>query len=216
MHPRPSHLPHVRLLGHPRSINVRKVRWTCDEIGLDYVQEDWGGNTRSTADAAFRVLSPKGLVPVLVDGPLVLTESNTIMRYLAAKHGRDDLLPADPIGRARVEEVMDWQATEFNAAWRPAFLSIVRGSPHAGTDEQVRASLNEWSRMLRLLEGRLADGRRHVCGGAFTLADIVIGLSVNRWFQTPMARPDMPLSRAYFARLMERPAARAYMGGDTD
>lgn len=111
---------------------------------------------------------------------------------------------------------MDWQATEFNTAWRAAFLSIVRGSPRAGTDEQIRQSLNEWARMLRLLEGRLADGRRHVCGSTFTLADIVIGLSVNRWFQTPMARPDMPLSRAYLARLMERPAARAYMGGDTD
>ncbi|MGU3494318.1 glutathione S-transferase family protein [Xanthobacteraceae bacterium A53D] len=209
--------PYLRILGHFRSINVRKVRWTCEEIGLAYVQEDWGGASRSTNDPAFRVLNPKGLVPVMVDGSSVLTESNTIMRYLAAKHGRADLLPADPLGRAQVEEVMDWQATEFNTAWRVAFLSIVRNRPDAGTEDQIRASLAEWARMMRLLEGRLADGRRHVCGATFTLADIVIGLSLNRWFQTPMAHPDMPLCEAYYQRLLQRPAVKPYlMGGETD
>ncbi len=39
-----------------------------------------------------------------------------------------------------------------------------------------------------------------------TLANIPIGLSVNRWFMTPMQRPSFPAVEAYYERLSERPA----------
>lgn len=206
----------LRILGKRQSINVRKVLWTCDEIGLDYLQEDWGAGTRAVSDPEFLALNPKALVPVLVDGGEVLTESNTIVRYLAARHRRTDLLPADAMARAQVEEMMDWQATELNGSWRAAFLALARKSPGAWTPEQVRASRAEWAAMMQVLEQRLAAGGPHVCGDTFTLADIVIGLSVNRWFQTPMERPDLPRAHAYWQRLMQRPAAKPHLGGATD
>jgi len=206
----------LRILGKRQSINVRKVLWTCDEIGLDYLQEDWGAGTRAVSDPEFLALNPKALVPVVVDDGAVLTESNTIVRYLAAKHARTDLLPSDALARARVEEMMDWQATELNQSWRTAFLAIARNNPGAATPEQVRASQTQWAAMMALLERRLARGGPYSCGGTFTLADIVIGLSVNRWFQMPMEWPDMPLARAYRQRLMERRAAKPYLGGATD
>lgn len=206
----------LRILGKRQSINVRKVLWACDEIACPYQQEDWGAGTRPTSDPSFIGLNPKGLVPVLVDGDLVLTESNTIVRYLAARHRRDDLLPTDPARRARVEEWMDWQATEFNNAWRIAFQVLVRRNPIAGGPTRVAQSLGEWTAMLELLERRLSEGAAFVGGESFTVADIVIGLSVNRWFQTPIERPPLPAVRAYLDRLMARPAARAHLGGDTD
>jgi glutathione S-transferase len=70
--------------------------------------------------------------------------------------------------------------------------------------------------MLRLLEQRLASSGPYVCGDTFTVADIVIGLAVNRWFQSPIERPDQPLVRAYCDRLMQRPAARPHLGDGTD
>jgi glutathione S-transferase len=121
----------LRILGKRQSINVRKVLWTCDEIGLSYTQEEWGSGTRMTSEPEFRALNPKALVPVIVDDGAVLTESNTIVRYLARKYGRDDLLPADPLTRARVEEMMDWQATELNWSWRIVFQATVRKIPQA-------------------------------------------------------------------------------------
>ena len=206
----------LRILGTRRSINVRKVLWTCDEIGLRYAQEDWGAGARPTSDPQFLALNPKGLVPVVVDGDEVLTESNAIVRYLAASHGRTDLIPQDALARARVEEMMDWQATELNGSWRAAFLAIVRKNDDAGTPAQIAKSRAAWAAMMQLLERRLAAGDPYVCGGTFTVADIVIGLSVNRWFQTPMERPEMPAARAYWERLMQRPAAKPYLGGTTD
>ena len=206
----------LRILGNRRSINVRKVLWACDEIVLDYALEDWGAGVRATSDPEFLALNPKALVPVIVDDGEVLTESNAIVRYLAAKHGRTDLLPSDALARARVEEMMDWQATELNGSWRAAFLVLARKSPGAATTEQVRASQAQWATMMQLLERRLADDRAYVCGATFTAADVVIGLSVNRWFQMPIEVPDMPRARAYWQRLMERPAAKSYLGGATD
>jgi len=206
----------LQVLGKRQSINVRKVLWTCDEIGVPYEHEEWGAGTRPTSAPEFLSLNPKALVPVLIDGPSIITESNTIARYLAGKHDRTDLLPVEPLARAQVEEMMDWQATELNGSWRVAFQAIVRKNQIAGTAEQVAASLVEWARMMRLLERRLADGRLHVCGKPFTLADIVIGLSVNRWFQTPIERPELPSVRAYFDRLSQWPAAHTHLGDGTD
>lgn len=206
----------LRILGKRQSINVRKVLWTCDEIGVPYVLEEWGVSRRPTSDPRFLAFNPKALVPVLIDDGLVLTESNAIVRYLAAKFHRDDLLPADPQARALVEEMMDWQATEFNAAWRIAFQAIVRKNPKAGSEAQIDQSLREWTAMLRLLEHRMIAAGPYVCGEAFTVADIVIGLSVNRWFQAPIERAEVPGVRAYLERLLVRPAAKPHLGSGTD
>ncbi|MGD8325708.1 MAG: glutathione S-transferase N-terminal domain-containing protein [Sphingomonadales bacterium] len=98
----------MKILGQQKSINVRKVLWTCVELGLSPDCVDWGGEARSTSDPEFLSINPKGLIPVLVEGDFVLSESNTICRYLAAREGRDDLLPKEPAERAKVEAWMDW------------------------------------------------------------------------------------------------------------
>ncbi|MBM3522041.1 MAG: glutathione S-transferase [Alphaproteobacteria bacterium] len=206
----------LRILGNRRSINVRKVLWTCDEIGLAYTLEAWGADGRSTREPAFLALNPKGLVPVVFDGDDTLTESNTVTRYLAASHGRVDLLPASPIARARIESWMDWQASDLNSAWRTAFQALVRGNRDAGTPAQVSASLASWNGMMALIDRHLAQAGPHVCGDGFTVADIVIGLSVNRWLRAPIERPELPHVRGYFHRLASRPAARPHLGDGTD
>ncbi|MBB5882467.1 glutathione S-transferase [Xanthomonas arboricola] len=116
------------IYGKPTSINVRKVLWLCEELALDYTLHAYGSGFASVDTEAFRALNPNALVPVIRDGDLVLWESNTICRYLAARAGRADLLPTVPAARALVEQWMDWQATELNNAWRYAFMASVRGS----------------------------------------------------------------------------------------
>ncbi len=206
----------LRVLGKRSSINVRKVLWTCDEIGLVYEHEEWGTPDRPLSAVEFGRLNPKRLVPVLIDDGEGLTESNTIIRYLAATRGRRDLLPADALGRARVEEVMDWQATELNSSWRIAFQALVRGRRDLWTAPQIERSLAEWTAQMRLLEDRLAAVGPFVCGTSFTLADIVIGLSANRWLKAPIERPALPAVEAYMVQLGARDAAKSYLGPGTD
>lgn len=199
----------MKLLGKASSINVRKVLWTGAELGLAFEHEEWGSGHRPTDDPAFLALNPNGLVPVLRDGTLVLWESNTICRYLAAREGRDDLLPEAPAARARVEQWMDWQASELNPAWRPAFMALVRRSP-APDEAAVAASIAQWNRLMQVLDEQLARTGAHVTGADFTLADIVLGLSTNRWLMTPMPRPPLPAVQRWLDRLEQRAACRQH------
>ena len=196
----------LQVLGKSTSINVRKVLWLCDEIGLPHEQQQWGSGHRDTQLPEFTALNPNALVPVIRDGEFVLWESNTILRYLAARQACTGLLPADPAARARVEQWMDWQATELNNAWRPAFMGLVRRSPEHANPAMIEAGVRNWNRHMAMLDRQLALTGAFVLGDQFTLADIVLGLATNRWFMTPMERPPLAAVSAYYERLSQRPA----------
>lgn len=198
----------LKIYGHAGSINVRKVLWLCDELGLAFAREDRGGKFRSTAEPEFRALNPFGMVPVIDDEGFVLAESNTILRYLAASRGRTDLLPVEARPRARVEAWMDWQASDFNNSWRAVFQARVRGNPAIGA-EAAESSAAAFNAAVQIVDASLADGRDFLCGG-FSLADIVIGLSLHRWTSVPMAQPALTHVDAYYTRLCERPGFQRY------
>lgn len=196
----------LKILGKTTSINVRKVLWTCEEIGMDYLQEDYGSGFTPTETDEFRALNPNAMVPVIIDDDFVLWESNSICRYLVRKAGRDDLLPGEPRASADVERWMDWQATEFNNAWRYVFPALGRRDPAFNDPAAIAAGINQWNHCIGILEQQLQRTHHWVTGETFTLADVVLGLSVNRWKMTPFAKPDVPAIEAWFTRLNERPA----------
>lgn len=194
----------LTVLGKTTSINVRKVLWTCAEIGVPFELEEWGSGFRATDDPAFLALNPNAMVPVIRDGDVVLWESNTICRYLAGRHARHDLLPEGAARRAVVEQWMDWQAGELNNAWRYAFMALVRRSPAHGDAAAVAHSAANWNRHMLILENQLRQTGAYAAGDAFSLADIVLALSANRWQMTPVERPDTPAIDAWMARLALR------------
>jgi glutathione S-transferase len=195
----------LKILGRASSINVRKVLWTCAEIGLPFEREDWGVGFQPTSDPTFTALNPNALVPVVRDGDFVLWESNTICRWLASEHRRDDLLPSAPRDRAMVERWMDWQSTELNSAWRYAFYALVRQSAQHQDAKEVEASVRQWNRTMSLLDAQLQRTGAFAAGNQFTLADVVLGVSTHRWLATPIERPALPHVAAYHQRLSQRP-----------
>lgn len=200
----------LRILGKASSINVRKVLWTCAELDVAYDREDWGSGFRSPETPAFTALNPNAMVPVLIDGDFVLWESNAICRYLAAGQGRDDLLPTRPQERAHVEQWMDWQIAEMNPAWGYAFQALVRRNPERTDPAAIAASAERWTRHVAIVEERLRRTGAFMAGDTFTLADIVIALSVNRWLMTPIAHPSFPAIDVWLARLAPRPGFARY------
>ncbi len=198
----------ISLLGKLSSINVRKVAWTCDELGLPFVREDWGSGFRDTHVSDYVALNPNALVPVIRDGDFVLWESNTIIRYLANRYGAH-LYPTEPMARARVDQWLDWQATNLNTAWRYAFPALARNSPD-NDPVRVAESVKAWNDAIGILDGQLTRTGSHVAGDVFSLADIAIGLSVHRWLKTPMVHSEWPAAMAYYERLKQRPAFLPY------
>ncbi|MDG0853163.1 glutathione S-transferase family protein [Roseateles puraquae] len=199
----------MKLLGRLTSINVRKVMWTATLLGLELEREDWGAGFRSPQEPGYLALNPNGLIPVLLDGDFVLWESNSICRYLAAKVGDTPLLPTEPQARARVEQWMDWQAGELNNSWRVAFMALVRGQP--ATPEAIAAGVKGWNHHMGLLDAQLARTGAHVCGEAMTLADVVLGLSAQRWKNAPIERPLLPAVDAWLQRLAAQPGFADYV-----
>ncbi|WP_175995075.1 glutathione S-transferase family protein [Burkholderia vietnamiensis] len=202
----------LQILGKIPSINVRKVLWLCAELDLPFEQEDWGSGFRSTNDPAYLALNPNGLVPVIKDDDFVLWESNTIIRYLANRYGDDALYPADPRARARVDQWIDWQASDLNRSWVGAFLGLVRKSPQHQDPAAIAQSIAGWTNHMQVLNAHLDATDAFVAGEHFTLADIPIGLSVNRWFGTPFERPDLPAVQRYVERLATREGFKKYAG----
>ena len=59
-------MPELRILGRVTSINMRKVLWTADLIGIAYETELWGMPHRDPKAPEYLALNPNGLVPVIV------------------------------------------------------------------------------------------------------------------------------------------------------
>ncbi|KQW46321.1 MULTISPECIES: glutathione S-transferase family protein [unclassified Roseateles] len=193
----------MKLLGRLTSINVRKVMWTAAQLDLPLDREDWGAGFRSPQEAGYLAMNPNGLIPVLIDGDFALWESNTICRYLATQRYATTLLPTEAQARAKVEQWMDWQAGELNNSWRVAFMALVRGQP--ATPDAIEAGVANWNRHMGMLDAQLAQTGAHVTGDDFTLADVVLGLSAQRWKNAPITRVDLPAVEAWMQRLGARP-----------
>ncbi|MBX8510010.1 glutathione S-transferase [Pseudomonas cichorii] len=200
----------LRILGKASSINVRKVLWACAETGRPFEREDWGSGFRATDTPEFMALNPNVMVPVILEDDFVLWESNTIIRYLAAAHPDEGFYPSHPRARACIDQWIDWQATDLNKSWTYAFMSLVRRSAEFQDTDSLKASCSSWSRHMQILDRQLERTGAYVAGKSFTLADIPIGLSVNRWFETPLDHPDFPAVAAYYERLSERPGYLLY------
>ena len=201
----------LHIYGRANSINVRKVLWMCEEVGERFSRDDWGRGFRSTSDEEFRRVSKFGVVPVIVDDGFVLRESNTIVRYLATKHGRADLYPTELKARATAEQWMDWAATDAYVGIRPVFLGLqVKMAPFKDDPRAIAAGIEEWSQQMRRLDEHFAAGRAYVAGEAFTIGDIPVGLIVNRWFSIAFDKPALNHLSAYYDRLTERPGYRTH------
>src|SRR5256885_11517490 len=98
----------LKIWGRNNSINVQKVMWAVGELALPHERIDIGGAFGKNKEPAYLAMNPNGLVPTLQeDDGFLLWESNTIVRYLAAKHSAGTLEPAEPKQRALASQWMD-------------------------------------------------------------------------------------------------------------
>lgn len=200
----------ITIWGNADSINVQKVLWTCEELGLNYTRIDAGRNYGVVGTPEFRTLNPNGLVPTIDDGGYVVWESNTIVRYLAGQYAKDalpGLLPSDPRARADAERWMDWTNGSLWPALLPLFRAFMRTPAHARDPAHIEEQRLAALATMRLLDQHLA-GRDYVGGAAFTVGDIAAGCAAWRWFALPIERDALPGLERWFARLAERPACR--------
>ena len=195
----------LKLWGRLNSVNVQKVVWCLDEIGLAYERIDAGTPFGVNDTPDFLRMNPNGLVPVIGDDGFVLWESNAVVRYLSARYAQGSLWPADLRVRADADRWMDWQATTFLPAVGPAFMNLVRTSEAKRDAPAIEASRERGESAAAILDARLAN-RAFLAGDAFTMGDIPVGCVLHRWLHLPVERTVRPSLERYYERLRERPA----------
>ncbi len=190
--------------GRINSINVQKVVLACEELKLPYVRHDAGGAFGIVNTPEYRALNPNGLVPVLIDGDLVLWESNAIVRYIAAKYGAGTLWPTDHGQRALSDRWMDWNSISFYPKLHMAFWGLVRTPPEKRDHAAIEASIAATEPALDILEAELA-GKACLVGDNLTIGDIALVPCVFRWLHMPVNRKPRPHCEAWAAGLAGRP-----------
>jgi len=202
----------LKIWGRANSVNVQKVLWCCDELGLPFERVDAGLQFGRVNDPDYRELNPNGQVPTLVDGAFVLWESNAILRYLAMQYGASSALyPSEPKLRASIDRWLDWSLSTLAPAERPVFMALVRTPAQDRDMIALTSNLKTLVVRWKILDAHL-QGRFHIEGDRFTLADIVLGAFAKRWFGVEgIDRPPMPSLERWYQRVTQRAPFKKYI-----
>ncbi|KAB2845306.1 MAG: maleylacetoacetate isomerase [Burkholderiales bacterium] len=153
----------MKLHSYWRSSAAFRVRIALGLKGLPFdtqpVHLTLGGGEQHGAD--YRALNPQELVPTLVAGEAVLTQSLAIIEYLEESYPEPALLPRSPVARARVRALALAIACEIHPLNNLRVLQYLGQS--FGADEAAKAT---WYR--HWLETGLAPLERQLAASAQT------------------------------------------------
>jgi glutathione S-transferase len=196
----------LKIWGRISSINVKKVVWAAQELGLVFERIDAGRAFGNTTTPEYLGHNPNGAIPLIDDDGFMLWESNVIVRYLCAKHSRNTLYPDELHARFNAERWMDWQQAHLNPAGRDAFVQWFRTPVDARKPDLIAQSVTTTEPYMAILDSHL--GRNvFMAGDQFTMADIPIGCEIHRWWGLPQTRPPRPNIERWYASMQARPAA---------
>ena len=193
----------MRLYYSPLSSNARRARLAALQLGLavDFVPVDLPKSEHRTPE--FLRKNPNGLVPVLEDGDLLLTESHAIMQYLADKTPGQTLYPQELAARADVNRWLFWNASHFQPAvsvlnWEHVVKAIIGlGAP---VPSEVARGTALLTRHAAVLEGHL-DGKEWIAQGRLTLADLAICTPLMTMVPAKLPLGDFKNVLAWFERM---------------
>jgi glutathione S-transferase len=193
--------------------NPRRVRIFLAEKGLDVPVVDVDMRAGAHKSADFLAKNTLGQVPVLeLDDGDCISESVSICRYLEALHPEPPLFGRSAREQAHVDMWIRRMEGQLGAPagqyWRHAHPFTAKLlTQFRDFGESNRAQLE---RATRWLDADLSDGRAHLAGADFTMADIV-GLTIFDFaaFMDLSIPVDCAHVTAWHARVSDRPSAKA-------
>ena len=203
----------MKIWGRNTSSNVQKAMWAVSELGLAHTRIDVGGAFGKNKEPAYLAMNPNGLVPTLEeeDG-FVLWESNSIVRYLAAKHDKAGVLePKDAKQRALASQWMDWQLSVAGPAITPAFWGLIRTPAEKRDMTAIKGSQEKTTAAMQILDAQLGK-TQFVAGDAFSYGDIPAGVMCYRYRQLVPDRPATPNLDRWYTAIAARKAFHDQVG----
>jgi glutathione S-transferase len=182
-----------------------RVRWTLQELGIDFEAVTVNLVAGENRSPAFLKLNPAGKLPVLVDGDLVLTESIAIVLYLAEKYPEKGFVPADLGDRAQLNRWLLFAVTELEQPlWRIARHTNLYPEARRLPAEVTLAG-EDFKAMAEVVEAHM-KGRQFVVGNTVTVADFVLAYTLD-WANEVDLLDGFPYLKSYMERMYARPRA---------
>ena len=166
----------MKLYMHPASTTSRPVmqfiadnKMPVDQQVVDIFKGEHHGE-------AYARINPNKLIPMLEDGDFRLTESATILRYLAQTI-RSPAYPQELRPRAKVDELLDWFNSNFYRDWGYGLVYPQVFPTLKRPDPAVQAGVIAWGRQMSktwlgvLNEHWLGPRKTYLCGADVTIAD---------------------------------------------
>jgi len=195
----------LTVLGRASSVNVQKVMWLIDELGLEAERVDIGGKYGGDKVPEYLAKNPNGQIPTLLDGDYVLWESHSIVRYILEAYGGAPWLPADVKVRGHANQWMDWYGANLHPPMTVLYFQMIRATDETRNPDALAAAKEKAAALWTMLDKHLAD-KPFVTGDELTMGDIPAGCSAYRWHTLVPDGPDLPNLRAWWDRLNVRPA----------
>ena len=181
-----------------------------EEMGVRYELKLVDRAQQAHKSAEYLLLNPNGLIPVLVDGELVLYEAAAICLHLTDTHPQAGLAPA--LGSAARAHFYKWLVWLTNSLQASLILYFYperwADTPQAAAQVRAHAEARVGT-LLDQIEAELArHGGPYLLGEAFSAVDLY-ALMLCRWTRG-FARParSLPQTGPYLQRLLVRPAVQ--------
>jgi glutathione S-transferase len=200
----------LKIFGHPMSTCTRKVLMTLAETNTPYelVVVDFAKNEHKQPAHLRR--QPFGRIPALDDAGFEMFESRAICRYVNEKSaGR--LAPSDPQARAKMEQWISIETSEFSAhAMKFVYHDVFKRPQDPAVLEAAGKALETTT---AVMNAQLA-ATPFIAGADFSIADICFMPYLEYGMATPAKEifAKHPHLVAWWNKISERPAWRKTAG----
>ncbi|MDO9135264.1 glutathione S-transferase family protein [Hydrogenophaga sp.] len=202
----------IQLHSHPSDASM-VPHIVLEELGVPYerVLVDKANGAHKAPD--YLVLNPNGLIPVLVDGNLVLYETAAICLHLCDTHPNAGLLPT--LGSAQRAHAYKWLVWLTNTLQATLIIYFYpqRWVNEGNAVGEAEVKAHAQARVGALLDQLDAELARHggpwFMGAEYSVLDAYV-FTLCRWtrnFQSPAAR-TRPHLGPYLQRMLARPAVQ--------
>jgi glutathione S-transferase len=195
----------LRIYGIARTRAFRAL-WVAEELGLAYQHLPIEIGEAGARAPEFLALNPNGRLPFIDDGGFVLFESLAITLYLAKKHSLGKLYPAALQDEAKAWQWSFWAIAEVDRGVNIWSLHAVRLPPPERDPAKRDEALKVITAPFKILDAAVAS-QLYLLGNDFTVADLNVAAVISR--AVDMDLSAVPNLKAWLARCLERPAARA-------
>jgi glutathione S-transferase len=186
-----------------------KVRIALAEKKLDHetLEVSWSRKTLwGPKPPEFLAVSPRGQVPVLIDGDVTLHDSTVICEYLEDRYPEPPLFPKGAAARARCRQLEDEADYAMGQEVVPLIRELFTKTDDAARDTASVAAASEALRCRYVELERTLAGGAYLCDDLFTVADIATFLVVGFASTLGMGLGDQQRSlRGWLERVQARP-----------